>query len=65
MVSKTPSLSSLSKFDDQSDTGASREIINGTIKVKSGPSVHRFTEGGIELEDGTLLEGDVVIFATG
>lgn len=47
------------------DTGTSQEIINGNIKVKSGTSVRRFTEGGTELEDGTVLEGDLVIFATG
>jgi cation diffusion facilitator CzcD-associated flavoprotein CzcO len=47
------------------DTGASREIINGNIKVKGGPAIQRFTEGGVELEDETVLEGDAVIFATG
>ncbi|KAF9238064.1 hypothetical protein BU15DRAFT_88492 [Melanogaster broomeanus] len=47
------------------DTGASREIINGAIRVKSSCSVRRFTQGGLELEDGTTAEGDAVIFATG
>ena len=47
------------------DTGASREIINGNIKVKSGFSIRRFVSYGLELEDGTELECDVVIFATG
>ncbi|KAF8843430.1 FAD/NAD(P)-binding domain-containing protein, partial [Paxillus ammoniavirescens] len=47
------------------DTGASQEIIKGTIKVRSSCSVQRFTQGGLELEDGTMVEGDAVIFATG
>ncbi|KAG9308332.1 hypothetical protein JVU11DRAFT_12096 [Chiua virens] len=47
------------------DTGTSGEIINGAIKVKGSPSVRRFTKEGVELEDGTILEGDIVIFATG
>ncbi|KAI9567756.1 hypothetical protein HD554DRAFT_2023427 [Boletus coccyginus] len=47
------------------DTGASREIINGNITVKNSPSIRRFTEGGIEVVDQTVVEGDVVIFATG
>lgn len=63
-----PSLSSLfdlTRVRNQSDTGASREIINGNIKVKSSPAIQRFTEGGVVLEDETVLEGDAVIFATG
>ncbi|KIM60485.1 hypothetical protein SCLCIDRAFT_124053 [Scleroderma citrinum Foug A] len=47
------------------DTGACREIISGNIKIKSGCSVRRFVSHGLELEDGTELECDVVIFATG
>jgi len=47
------------------DTGASREIINGNIKVKSSLAIRRLTEGGVELEDETVLEGDAIIFATG
>ena len=47
------------------DTGSSREIIDGNIKVRSSPAVRRFTAGGVELCDGSVLEGDVVIFATG
>jgi len=47
------------------DTGASQEIINGTIKVKGTPGLRKFTEEGVELEDGTVLEGDILVFATG
>jgi len=46
------------------DTGASQEIISGNIKVKSG-AVRRFTERGLELDDDSLLEADLVVFATG
>lgn len=48
---------------DGSDTGASQEIIDGNIKVKRG-SVRRFTERGVEVDD-SLLEADLVVFATG
>ncbi|KAF9224891.1 FAD/NAD(P)-binding domain-containing protein [Gyrodon lividus] len=47
------------------DTGSSQEIIKGAIKVKSGCPVQRFTQGGLELENGTTVEGDTVVFATG
>lgn len=49
----------------QADTGACREIINGNIKLKSGLSLRRFVSHGLELEDGTELACDAVIFATG
>lgn len=47
------------------DTGACREIINGNIQIQSGSSVRRFVSHGLELEDGTELGCDVVVFATG
>jgi hypothetical protein len=47
------------------DTGASEKIIDGSIKLKSGCSVERFTANGLALDDGTELQADVVIFATG
>ena len=60
-----PSLFKMTRVPNQSDTGASQEIIDGNIKVKSSPAIRRFTQGGVELEDETVLEGDAVIFATG
>ena len=39
--------------------------MDGKIKLKSGPQIEKFTEGGIKFDDGTELEADVVIFATG
>jgi len=47
------------------DTGACREIINGNIQIQSGSSIRRFVSHGLELEDGTELGCDVVVFATG
>jgi hypothetical protein len=33
--------------------------------VKNGAQIERFMEGGIKFDDGSELEADVVIFATG
>lgn len=40
-------------------------IIDGKIKLKSGSSIKRFTETGVEFEDGSKLDADVFNFATG
>ncbi|KAF9236327.1 hypothetical protein BU15DRAFT_77043 [Melanogaster broomeanus] len=47
------------------DTGTSQHIIDGGIKIKSGGSIERFTEKGLKFADGTELEADVIVFATG
>lgn len=44
--------------------GASELIIDGTIAVAQG-SVDRFTPDGVKLDDGTALNADLVVFATG
>ena len=44
--------------------GASELIIEGKIKVEQG-EVTKFHEHGIELNNGSVLDADVVIFATG
>jgi len=46
------------------DVGTSQMIIDGKIKLKSG-SVSRFTKTGLLFEDGSELDADVVMFATG
>ena len=46
------------------DAGASQLIIDGKIKLKNG-SVKSFTEDGLVFEDGSQLNADVVVFATG
>jgi putative flavoprotein involved in K+ transport len=47
------------------DVGCSQLIIDGEIKVKSGFDIERLTEGGIRFVDGTEIDADVVIQATG
>ncbi|KAH9899992.1 FAD/NAD-P-binding domain-containing protein [Cubamyces lactineus] len=47
------------------DKGGADLIGNGSIKVKSGVSLERFTESGLILSDGSELSADAVIFATG
>ncbi|KAJ3784256.1 FAD/NAD-P-binding domain-containing protein [Lentinula aff. detonsa] len=47
------------------DVGCADYVISGKIKVKSTSGIRKFTETGLMLEDGTVLEADVVVFATG
>ena len=47
------------------DVGASELVANGDIKLKSGVSVERITENGIEFSDGSSLDADLIVLATG
>lgn len=47
------------------DVDASQLIIDGKIKLKSDGPIKRFTPTGLLFEDGSTLDADVVIFATG
>ncbi|KAI3605508.1 flavin-binding monooxygenase-like protein [Moniliophthora roreri] len=47
------------------DVGGSQDIIEGRIKLKNGSQIKEFTETGLIFEDGTTLDADVVVFATG
>lgn len=47
------------------DSGASKLITEGRIKIKNGTGISRITETGISFEDGTETTADVIIFATG
>jgi putative flavoprotein involved in K+ transport len=47
------------------DVGCSQLIIDNEIKVKSGVDIERLTERGLRFVDGTELDADVVIQATG
>ncbi|KAG9220500.1 hypothetical protein CCMSSC00406_0003956 [Pleurotus cornucopiae] len=47
------------------DVGASQLLIDGKIKLKSGPQIERFTKTGLKFDDGSELAADVVLFATG
>ena len=40
-------------------------LIDGKIKLKNGTQIERFTEKGLKFEDGSEVEADVVVFATG
>ena len=46
------------------DVGASELVADGKIKLASGQADH-FTADGLVLEDGTALQADLVVFATG
>jgi len=47
------------------DTGGSKLIGEGKIKLKNDSPLEGFTETGLKFEDGSELQADVVIFATG
>ncbi len=47
------------------DVGASAKIAQGLIRVKSDSLPQRYTANGLEFEDGSMLEADIIIFATG
>jgi putative flavoprotein involved in K+ transport len=47
------------------DVGASELIADGRIGLKSGVSIERLTENAVVLSDGTELQADLVVYATG
>ena len=47
------------------DVGASEMIADGKIKMKSDSELERFTENGLLFKDGSQLEADIIILATG
>ncbi|KAG1720493.1 hypothetical protein EDB19DRAFT_1776869 [Suillus lakei] len=47
------------------DTRASKSIIDGGIKIKNGSAIESYTENGLRFADGTELQADVIVFATG
>ncbi|TBU34305.1 FAD/NAD(P)-binding domain-containing protein [Dichomitus squalens] len=47
------------------DVGASQLLIDGKIKLKNDSQIKRFTKTGFEFEDGSTVDADVVLFATG
>lgn len=51
--------------DAASDVGTSKKIINGQIKLKGDSPLAGFTKTGLKFEDGSELQADVVLFATG
>lgn len=47
------------------DVGASQLIVDGKIKVKQGQEIVLVTSTGLTFADGTSLEADEIVFATG
>ncbi len=47
------------------DVGASDLIADGKIKLKSGVAVEEILPHGVRLSDGTELQADVIVYATG
>ncbi|KZT00877.1 FAD/NAD(P)-binding domain-containing protein [Laetiporus sulphureus 93-53] len=47
------------------DVGTCKKIINGEIKIKNDAQIERFTKNGLRFTNGTELECDVVLYATG
>ena len=47
------------------DVGASRLVIDGKIKLKNDAQISTFSEKGLEFDNGSHLDADVVIFVTG
>jgi len=47
------------------DVGASQLIIDGKIKVKQGQELAHILPNGIEFADGSKIEADEIVFATG
>jgi len=47
------------------DIGACGAIARGEIKVKSGTKIEAITSTGIAFSDGTQLDADVIVYATG
>lgn len=48
------------------DVGCSQLIIDGKIKLKRSPQgISSFTDRGLVLKDGSFLEADIVVLATG
>ncbi|KAI0757757.1 FAD/NAD(P)-binding domain-containing protein [Daedaleopsis nitida] len=47
------------------DVGASKMLIDGKIKLKNDSVIKRYTKTGFEFEDGSTVDADVIMFATG
>jgi cation diffusion facilitator CzcD-associated flavoprotein CzcO len=47
------------------DVGCARLIAEGKVKIKQGVEIDSFTETGLRFADGSELEADVVVMATG
>ena len=46
------------------DVGASELVANGSVKLKNG-AIERVTESGLAMQDGSELDADLIVWATG
>ncbi|NIC41179.1 NAD(P)/FAD-dependent oxidoreductase [Aquabacterium sp. A08] len=47
------------------DVGASELVANGSVKLKSGVNIERINPRSVTLTDGSELEADLIVYATG
>ncbi|KAH8802605.1 flavin-containing monooxygenase [Xylogone sp. PMI_703] len=47
------------------DVGAGKLIADGKIKIKSDAAIKSFTRTGLQFDDGSTLDADVIVFCTG
>ncbi len=47
------------------DVGASELVADGKIKLKSNATIDEITETGVKFSDGSELEADLIVYATG
>ena len=47
------------------DVGACQKIIDGRIKIKNDSPIERLTKTGIRFQNGSEIEADVIMCATG
>ena len=40
-------------------------IVDGKIKIKNDSQIERFTKTGLKFENGSEVDADVIMFATG
>lgn len=47
------------------DLGSAELVANGTVEVKCDALPVAYTESGLEMSDGSHIDADVIVFATG
>ncbi|GIS67653.1 MAG: hypothetical protein CM1200mP6_07210 [Anaerolineaceae bacterium] len=47
------------------DVGATELIVKGLVELRSGVTIKRIEDRGMVLNDGTKIEADLIVFATG
>jgi len=47
------------------DVGAAARVVDGSIKMKSDAAILKYTPTGLEFDDGSTLDADVIVYTTG